>query len=312
MIIPQGVWPTMVTPFKADQQIDYAGLEQLIEWYLAHGVQGLFSVCLSSEMYQLSLAERVKVARFVTDQVAGRVPVVASGHISYSVEDQIDEIKQISAAGVTAFVLNTNRLARASEDDEVLKQRAAFILEQVPDVAFGLYECPVPYKRSLSPELLGWLARTGRFYFLKDTEGVPAHMKAKLEAVQGTPLRIFDAESATLLTSLEAGASGYSGIMANFHPDLYVELIKSYTVHPERAHRLQNYIGLASAMGRVLYPVGSKYYLQLEGLELLLDGRTQHKEAFTVYMQHEIEHLRRSDQDIRSQIAANSSDKLHI
>gem|GEM_PF-3594804 len=34
--IPNGVWPTMITPFDEDEQIDYAALQQLIEWYINH------------------------------------------------------------------------------------------------------------------------------------------------------------------------------------------------------------------------------------------------------------------------------------
>lgn len=302
MNITKGVWPTMVTPFKATKQIDYDGLKRLIEWYIAKGVHGLFAVCLSSEMYHLSLAERVQVAKFVKEQAGSRVAVVASGHISYSIEDQIEEIKQISATGVDAFVLNVNRLATAYESEDVFKQNVETILTNVPHIKFGLYECPVPYKRSLTPELLKWCADTNRFYFLKDTEGVPAHMQAKLEAVKGTQLQIFNAESATLLSSLEQGASGYSGIMANFQPDLYVRLFDLYTTNPEQARLLQNYIGMSSAMGRVLYPAGSKYYLQLEGLEILMDGRTVSKELFNVYMKQEIEQLRLSDNELRNQI----------
>lgn len=302
MNIPNGVWPTMVTPFKADLQVDYDGLAQLVDWYLRKGANGLFAVCLSSEMYQLSLAERVRIAKFIAERAAGKVPVVAGGHISYSIEEQIEEIKRISETGIAAFVLNTNRLAQASESDETVKRNTETILAKVPDVAFGLYECPVPYKRTLTPELLRWFADTGRFYFMKDTEGVPAHMTAKLDAVRGTQLKVFNAEPATFFKSLEGGASGYSGIMANFHPDLYVELMKLYVEQPLQAANLQNYIGLTFATGRVGYPAGAKYYLQLEGLDILLGGRTKEKKDFSVYMEHEIEQLWHFDQEMRSRL----------
>ena len=43
--------------------------------------------CQSSEIFFLSLEERIEVAKFVVERAAGRVPVVASGHISDSIED---------------------------------------------------------------------------------------------------------------------------------------------------------------------------------------------------------------------------------
>ena len=47
--IPDGVWPTMVTPFHDDLSIDYEALDAMIEWYLEAGVHGL-GVALGSEV----------------------------------------------------------------------------------------------------------------------------------------------------------------------------------------------------------------------------------------------------------------------
>lgn len=79
---PGGVWPVMLTPFDKNGEVDYLALEKLTEWYIAHKVSGLFAVCQSSEMFCLSLEERMKVAETVVRTADGRVPVIASGHIS--------------------------------------------------------------------------------------------------------------------------------------------------------------------------------------------------------------------------------------
>ena len=75
----QGVWPVMITPFTADGEIDYASLERLIAWYEQGGATGLFAACQSSEIFYLSLRERVELVRFVKQHA--HVPVIASGHI---------------------------------------------------------------------------------------------------------------------------------------------------------------------------------------------------------------------------------------
>jgi 4-hydroxy-tetrahydrodipicolinate synthase len=297
--ITNGVWPTMITPFNENKEIDYNVLEQFIEWLIAKGVHGLFAVCQSSEMLFLSLEERVQLAKFVTERSAGRIPVIASGHISYTIKDQIEEIKRVSAVGIDAFVIVSNRLAAADESEDVWKRNAELILSAVPDTAFGVYECPAPYKRLLSPELLKWCADTGRFHFLKDTSCDPQQIQAKLDAVKGTPLKLFNANAATLLNSLDHGASGYSGIMANFHPDLYVRLMELQATDPQEAARLQNYLGLASVIERQLYPVNAKYHLQLEGLPFHLGGRSADYTAFTASMKLEVEQLRLAGDSFR-------------
>ena len=67
-----GVWPVMLTPFTDHNEVDYPALERLTEWYIENGVSGLFAVCQSSEMFFLSLEERVKIAGFVKEKAAGR------------------------------------------------------------------------------------------------------------------------------------------------------------------------------------------------------------------------------------------------
>ena len=71
--------PAMITPFHEDGDIDWDGLENLIEWYIAHGVQALFAVCQWSEMQFLSLAERRDLAIFTAKQIYGCIPVITSG-----------------------------------------------------------------------------------------------------------------------------------------------------------------------------------------------------------------------------------------
>jgi len=61
--IPDGVYPTMITPYQEDGRIDWAALEALVEWHIERGVAGYFAVCQSSEMFHLSLRERLELAR---------------------------------------------------------------------------------------------------------------------------------------------------------------------------------------------------------------------------------------------------------
>ena len=53
----EGIVPVMITPYLESGEIDYAGLERLIEWYIAKGSDALFAVCQSSEMQFLTIKE---------------------------------------------------------------------------------------------------------------------------------------------------------------------------------------------------------------------------------------------------------------
>lgn len=258
---PNGVYPVMLTPFTENNEVDYEALGKLIDWYIEKGVNGLFADCQSSEMFFLSLEERVKIGEFVKKHADGRVPVVTSGHISDSLEDQAKELTAIAGTGADAVILLTNRLAKENESDEVWLENLKKLLEMIPkDVPLGFYECPYPYKRIISPELLKWCADTGRFYFIKDTSCDIENMKAKLEVIKGTNLKLFNANTSTLLGTLELGASGYSGVMANFHPELYVKLCNIYKENPSKARKIADFLTVASLIERQVYPVNAKFY----------------------------------------------------
>lgn len=258
---PNGVYPVMLTPFTENNEVNYEALGKLIDWYIEKGVNGLFADCQSSEMFFLSLEERVKIGEFVKKHADGRVPVVTSGHISDSLEDQAKELTAIAGTGADAVILLTNRLAKENESDEVWLENLKKLLEMIPkDVPLGFYECPYPYKRIISPELLKWCADTGRFYFIKDTSCDIENMKAKLEVIKGTNLKLFNANTSTLLETLELGASGYSGVMANFHPELYVKLCNIYKENPSKARKIADFLTVASLIERQVYPVNAKFY----------------------------------------------------
>lgn len=257
----QGIFPVVITPFTPDNTIDWEGYARLIDWYIANGSHGLFAVCQSSEMLFLTLEERRALARFTVEHVAGRVPVVASGHISASVEDQKAELRAAAEAGVDAVVLVTNRLAAADEDSSVFRRRMDDLLGALPsDMALGLYECPAPYRRLLTDDELSWCAQSGRFAFLKDVTCDLDAVKRRLALVQGTPLAINNANAAIAWPAILAGGHGFSGVMNNFHPDLYRWLMDHGRAHPELAAELDTFLVLAAMSEGMGYPKLAKHY----------------------------------------------------
>ena len=271
--VPCGVWPVMLTAFNDNGAIDWGGVEALVEWYIEAGVAGLFTVCLSSEMYHLNPQERLDLAARVVKRAAGRLPVVAAGAFGESLAQQSEMAKRLADIGVTAVVLTVNQLADENEPDAAWQTNAAAFCDACGDIPLGLYECPAPYHRTLSPESLVWTARTGRFVFLKDTCCRRDAIEAKLEAVRGTSLRWFNANCPTLLTSLQAGGDGYCGIAANFFPELYVWLCRHAAAYPGVAQRLQHFLSVADMAVRHKYPTSAKVFLARGGLPIQPHGR---------------------------------------
>ena len=286
------VWPVMLTPYTEDGAVDYASLERLIQWYEANGVSGLFAVCQSSEMFSLSLRERVGIARFVKEHA--HVPVIASGHVSADREDQLDELRRVADTGVDALVLISNRMAPDREGAEVWMENLRWLLDRLPDsVPLGIYECPAPYKRLLTDEELAFCARSGRFRFMKDTCCDLETLKRRAAIVRGTPMRLYNANIATLLDSIRAGCDGFSGVMANFHPDLFVWLLNNFERCPKEAARLQAALTMCALIERQCYPVNAKYHLQRLGVLKSAYSRVRAQSELTETFRDEVRQMER-------------------
>ncbi len=300
--IARGVFPTMITPFDGEGRIDEGAVDALVEYYAANGCAGIFAVCQSSEMFFLSREEKRRLVRRVVKAAAGRLQVVASGHTSDDPDEQVRELGIMAEEGADASVLVLNRLAPGGADESVVRRNIERIMKALPDVTFGVYECPYPHKRLASCELMRFMADTGRIVFLKDTCCDIGQIARKFEAVRGTPLRMYNANTATLLDSLKLGLTGYSGVMANFHADLYVKLFELYGKDDPRAELLQAFLTTAALIERQLYPVNAKYHLRMNGIAAGLATRSKDVSQWNPTLALEVEHLHVLEEDMRARL----------
>lgn len=296
--ISNGIYPVMITPYTADNRLDLEAVDRMVEFYAAGGCQGVFAVCQSSEMFDLSEDERVALAARVVKAVRGRMNVVASGHISDAIEDQLRELGRIAATGVDGVVMVSNRLAKADESDEVFIANMNRILEALPDVTFGMYECPYPYKRLLSDQALAAMRDSGRFSFIKDTCCNAALIAHRIRLLDGK-IQLFNANCATLLDTLRSGAAGFSGIMANYHPDLFVWLYANYEKQPEKAEELMAALSVLSGTERACYPVCCKYHMGLMGVPMEIISRSLDTAGFDELGRREMRDLVTVEQLLR-------------
>ena len=110
-----------------------------------------------------------------------------------------------------------------------------------------------------------WCAESGRFAFLKDVSCNLDHIKRRLAIVENTPLAINNANAAIAWPFLQSGGHGFSGVMNNFHPDLYRWLYDHGAAHPELAAELDTFLVLSALSESFGYPKLAKHYHQRIG-----------------------------------------------
>ena len=91
-----GVFIISATPFAEDGSIDFASAEQLVEFYIGHGVSGITILGMMGEANKLTAEESDAFMTHMLRRVGGRVPVIVG----------------VSGAGIG----NLARLSQASMD----------------------------------------------------------------------------------------------------------------------------------------------------------------------------------------------------
>lgn len=305
-----GVYPTMITPYRKNGEVDDTAVEVLTEWYWKRGCDGIFADCQSSEIQFLTLDERVSILHTVMQKVYAlaaqdpsrpRMTVVASGHVSDGFEDQVRELNAIAAEKPDALILISNRMDIANTSDEAWIADTGRLIAQLPaEMPLGIYECPKPYKRLLTEKMLRWCVENGRFYFVKDTCCDAELIRARLEICKGSHLKLFNANAQTLLETVRSGVYGYCGVMANFHPDLYTRLLKG-DINSSDASLLQDFLGLAATIEGQTYPCCAKYYLnRFEGVAMEPDARSADVRNLTAYQKSCVDQLAELTNAIRN------------
>ena len=262
----EGIIPVMLTAFDDRGGIDWESQRRLTEWYLEQGSESLFAVCQSSEMLHLDLDEREALARFTVDIVDDRVPVIASGHIGVTLDEQITELTRIAATGIDCLVFVTNRLDPENLGSQHLFDTFDTLMRELPpDLQLGLYECPAPYRRLLSDDEIVYFAQNPRFVILKDVSCDINTVRRRLELTKDSNLVISNANAAIAYEAMKSGARGFCGVFNNFHPDLYRWLQDEGEMHMELASELTRFLVLAAATEGMGYPKLAKAYHQRLG-----------------------------------------------
>lgn len=274
--------PVMITPYLQNGKIDYDGLSRLIDFYITAGVKGFFANCLSSEMYHLDDTERLALTTHVVKRVAGAFPVVATGSFGNTLDEQVTFAKKIYDTGINAVILISSHYAKKEDSDDVLLDNLGKMLDRTPGIPMGLYECPSPYKRILTPRVFGALLDTRRMVYHKDTSIDQEKVSEKLALVKDNPLEFYDAHTANTVFSLTRGARGMSAISGNFYPEMLVWMCNNVNDPSKQqdVQWLQEELTRTEDIISKSYPVSSKYFLKKRGVDIQPVSRSS-KEVLT-------------------------------
>lgn len=138
--------------------------------------------------------------------------------------------------------------------------------------------------------------------FLKDTCCDYELVRQRQAAVAGTPLKIFNANAQSWFDSCVHGAAGYSGVMANFHPDLYKWAFDHKDTDYEKARLVADFLTTAAMIEMRVYPCSAKYYQNKYAVPMSTFARSNDRAKLDKNAMGEVESMRACEQYVRQQI----------
>lgn len=168
----EGILTVTVTPFDADDRVDFDAYGRLIEFVLSHGVHCIIPCGTTGEYYALSLDERREIMRFVRDAVAGRARLLAGANAATTAD--------VIALGLCAKELAYDgvMLAAPYYSQPTTAELTAHFKEvdAALDMPIMLYNFPARTGVDMSPAFLRSVRDNENICAIKESSGSPARM----------------------------------------------------------------------------------------------------------------------------------------
>lgn len=260
----KGIWPVLVTPFDEQLAIDVGAYREIIQWHMAHQVGGIYANCLSSEMYELDEKEKLLLVEEAVKTANGKIPVAATGNFGSTIEEHLLFCQKVADAGADLVMLTVPTFC---QDDQALAHYYLSMAEKT-DMPLGIYECPVPRAYHLGLDLIREIAQSGRYYAYKETSCDINKIKKIIQITQQSALALLQANVPHLLAAVKAGAAGSMNIVANWLPDLTVEVANRGKAGDSTAEELHAVLCMMELAQRSIHPTGVKYLMSKRGLPI--------------------------------------------
>ena len=216
-----GIIPPMVTPLKAQDELDPVGLERLIEHILSGCVHGLFILGTTGEAPSLSHRLRQEVISRTCQQVQGRVPVLV-GITDTAFAESIAMADYAAEAGAQAVVLAPPYYFTAGQPE--LLEYLEHLVVKLPLPTF-LYNMPSTTKLIFEPATIVKASTIDGVVGLKDSSGNMTYFHQLQRVLRNNQdfTLLVGPEELLAETILLGGHGGVNG-GANLYPQLYVQL----------------------------------------------------------------------------------------
>ena len=205
-----GAMVALITPFQ-DGEIDWQTLDELVDFQLENGIDGIVPVGTTGESPTLSHEEHKKVIERVVKAVGGHVPVIA-GAGSNSTAEAIELTTFSKKAGADATLQVDPYYNKPTQ--EGFYQHFKAVAEEV-DLPIVLYDIPGRCGAGMTPDTICRLAELENIVAVKEATGKLDHAS---EIATRCDLTIISGDDSLTLPIASVGGKGVISVVANIVP----------------------------------------------------------------------------------------------
>jgi 4-hydroxy-tetrahydrodipicolinate synthase len=219
-----GSIPAIITPFKANGELDLPALKKFIKFQLDGGIDGIVPCGSTGEAATMNEGEYIEVIETVVKEVAGRIPVIA-GAGSNDTAKAVHFSKIAKAAGADALLHVTPFYNKPTPNGLVAHFKA---IAEV-GLPIVIYNVPGRTGSNVSPATIIRIAREVPLVkAVKEASGSIIQMMeiVKLAASEGPKdFSVLSGDDAFTLPLIAAGGHGCISVVCNEIPKEFSDMV---------------------------------------------------------------------------------------
>jgi 4-hydroxy-tetrahydrodipicolinate synthase len=200
----------LITPFQ-DGEIDFETLDELIEFQLENGIDGIVPVGTTGESPTLSHDEQKKVMERVVSAVGGRAPAIV-GAGSNSTAEAIELTVFAKKVGADATLQVTPYYNKPTQGGFYEHFKA---IAEAVDLPVVLYNIPGRCGAGMTPETIARLAEVENIVAVKEATG---SLDQASEIASRCDITIISGDDSLTLPLASIGGKGVISVVANIVP----------------------------------------------------------------------------------------------
>ncbi len=162
-----GIYTPLVTPHHDDGSFNLPALANNIDYLVDAGVHGLITGGSTGENYTQTTAERIELAQFTHNHLAGRLPLIV-GTGTLRTDDSIEMAVAAKDMGADAILLATPPYSVPTERENALN---ALAIDRAADLPIILYNYPGRMGVNMGEEFLDRVGRSRNVCAIKESSG---------------------------------------------------------------------------------------------------------------------------------------------